>query len=87
MNQSLSLFLAQEGAEHISVYRRHSRTNNAVEAYNCSLNKKIRSNGDFYAFAQILKQQEFEKYTTVRLLIESAGGVAESTHQSRSVSL
>lgn len=69
------------------MYRRHSRTNNAVEAYNCSLNKKIRSNGDFYAFAQILKLQEFEKYTTVRLLAESAGGVAETARQSRSVSL
>lgn len=68
------------------MYRRYSRTNNAVEAYNCSLNKKIRPNGDFYAFAEIIKQQEFEKYTTVRFLVQSAGGVAETTRQSRSVS-
>lgn len=83
---SFSLVLAQEKAENISVYRRESRTNNTVEAYNCSLNKKIRAKGDFYAFVQILKQQEFDKYTTIRLLVDSAGGVAERHSHSRSVS-
>lgn len=66
------------------MYRRESRTNKAIEAFNCSLNKKIRAKSDFYAFVQILKQQEFEKHTTVRLLGESASGVAE--RHSRSVS-
>lgn len=68
----------QEGPEKISVHGRHSRTTSSLEAYNCALNKRIRAKGNFYNFAQALIHEEYEKFTTVKLLIESAGGVVDT---------
>lgn len=76
----------KEGPEKISVHGRHSRATSSLEAYNCALNKRIRCKGNFFNFCQILVNEEFEKYTTLKLLLQSAGGIAAPATQKRGVS-
>lgn len=80
---SISILLhLQEGPESISVYGRNARTNNCVEAYNGALNKLIHAKGNFYQFCAILQFEEFNKYTTLRLLVESGGAAGETATRS-----
>lgn len=73
---------SKEGPEKISVYGRNSRTNNSVEAYNAALNKLIHAKGNFYQFCLILQFEEFNKYTTLQLLLESGGTAGETVARS-----
>lgn len=46
-----------------SVHNECVRTTSAVEGYNSYLSSQIPMHGSFWNFLQVIKQEEFQKYT------------------------
>lgn len=76
-------WIQQEGATSISVYRKTTRTNNAVEAYNGHLGRRIPAKGHFFRFAVILLDEEDAKARDFHIAIKTAGASSQSSDQRR----
>lgn len=63
----------QEGPEHISAFKRSTRTTSSVEAYNLNLGNKIRAKGHFFKFVECIIDAEYEKSREFALLFQNGG--------------
>lgn len=78
-------WIIKEGPEKISVFKQHTRTTCAVEAYNGAIGRNIQGGLKFFRFVDALRSEEFARWKEFRDHVNSGGDVTNSNRKSATV--